>query len=319
MPRTVAAAFLISPIVLCAMAVPANAGLPDPVRAMLETARANSNPAVFDAVAATARQTNPEDVEEIDAIVAEVQAFRQGLAAKQAEAEKLLIREAGPLQRWSGSGEIGAFTASGNSSNTGITGSLTLKREGIDWTHNLRASADYQRDNGRTTRERFFGAYEPRYQIGDNLFAYGLAQYERDRIQGYSGRYALSGGIGVTVVDNASLDLSAKAGPAFRHTEFVAGGTEDALNALVGVDFDWRFADGLTFTQDANLVAAAGGQAVAIIGGRSTSITLVSGLDAKVTERLTTRLAFTLDYDSNPPSGAVGTDTISRFTLVYGF
>ena len=64
---------------------------------------------------------------------------------------------------------------------------------------------------------------------------------------------------------------------------------------------------------------AAGGEAVAIIGGRSTSITLVTGLDAKVTNRLTTRLAFTLDYDSNPPTGAVETDTLSRFTLVYGF
>ncbi|GMM94263.1 YdiY family protein [Qipengyuania sp. MTN3-11] len=314
MPKFVRA-FLFLPF----LATPAAAELPEPVRAMLEAARASGDAAVFDAVAATARQTNPDDAAEIDALVGEVHAARQAAAAKAAEAERLAIEEAGPLDRWSGKGEIGAFTASGNSSSTGLTAAVELMRAGNEWTHSLRARADYQRDNGRTSREQFFGAYEPRYQIGENLFAYGLAQYERDRFQGYSGRYALSGGLGVTVFDGPALDLSAKAGPAYRHTRFIAGGTEDSLNALVGLDFDWRFAEGLALTQDANLVAAAGGEAVAIIGGRSTSVTLVTGLDAKVTDRLTTRLAFTLDYDSKPPAGAVETDTLTRFTLVYGF
>jgi putative salt-induced outer membrane protein len=30
-------------------------------------------------------------------------------------------------------------------------------------------------------------------------------------------------------------------------------------------------------------------------------------------------LSYTIDYDSNPPPGAVSTDTLSRFTLVYDF
>lgn len=311
--------YLVTSAFLLMLASPAAAELPEPVRAMLDAARASGDAAIFDAVANTARQTNPDDAGEIDALVAEVQAERQAAAAEAAEAERLAIEQAGPLDRWSGKGEIGAFTASGNSSSTGLTAALELSRTGNEWTHSLRARADYQRDNARTSREQFFGAYEPRYQVGDNIFAYGLAQYERDRLQGYSARYALSGGLGITVFDGPALDLSAKAGPAYRHTQFVAGGSENSLNALVGLDVDWRFDEGLTLTQDANLVAAAGGEAVAIIGGRSTSITLVTGLDAKVTNRLTTRLAFTLDYDSNPPTGAVGTDTLSRFTLVYGF
>jgi putative salt-induced outer membrane protein len=30
-------------------------------------------------------------------------------------------------------------------------------------------------------------------------------------------------------------------------------------------------------------------------------------------------VSYTVDYNSNPPVGAVSTDTLTRFTLVYGF
>lgn len=65
---------------------------------------------------------------------------------------------------------------------TGVAASLKLKREGIDWSHRLTARADYQRLNGKTSREQFNVAYEPRWQFDEDMFVYGLAQYERDRI-----------------------------------------------------------------------------------------------------------------------------------------
>ena len=52
---------------------------------------------------------------------------------------------------------------------------------------------------------------------------------------------------------------------------------------------------------------------------RGGEVLLTTGLEAKVSDGLSTRLSYTVDYDSNPPTGAVSTDTQSRFTLVYGF
>lgn len=305
-------------LALC-VAAPARAELPEPVRAMIEAARETGDPKTFAAVVAIAKQTNPDDVAEIETIEGEFAAARAEEAERLAAAEEQELLQASLFDNWSGKGEIGAFRSTGNSDNTGLTAALSLTRKGLDWTHKLRGRADYQRSRGRATREQFFAAYEPRYQIGDDLFAYGLVQYERNRFQGYSGRYAVSGGIGYTLVDTATMDLALKAGPAFRHTEFIAGGNEDSLAALVGLDFDWRFADGLKLTQDTNLVAEAGGEAVAIIGGPSTTLTLVTGLDAQVSDRITTRLSYTVDYDSDPPAGGVKTDTFTRFTLIYGF
>lgn len=214
---------------------------------------------------------------------------------------------------------MGAFQSSGNTDAVGLTAQLQLKRQGIDWEHNLRAAADYRRSNGRTDREQFSAAYEPRYTVNAGPFAYALAQLERDRLQGFIARYAASGGLGLRLCDTPSLDLAIEAGPAFRRTELVSGLAESSIAALAGVDFDWTITDRLKLTQDANAVAEAGGTAAAIIGGDNTSINLVTGVEGRISDKWSARLSYTLDYNSAPPAGAVATDTLTRFTLVYDF
>lgn len=301
------------------LAAPAHAGLPDPIRAMIEAAIATGDRNKVATVVELAKQTHPDDAAEIDALQADFRERQAELAAAEAAKKEEALRSAGLFDNWSGSGEIGGYQSSGNSDNVGLTASLNANRKGIDWSHRLRGRMDFQRSNGRTSREQYFASYEPRYQVNKRLFAYGLAQYENDRFQGFEGRYAVSGGLGYTMVDSPRVDLSVKAGPAYRVTDFVAGETDSRLAALLGIDFDWRITDRLTFSQNSDLVAEGGGQATAIIDSRTTSLNLMTGLDAKVSDRLSTRLSYQVKYDSDPPAGAVTTDTVSRFTLVYGF
>ena len=298
---------------------PATAELPEPVREMVEAAIANGKKETVAAVIAIARQTNPDDADELDAIQEAFDKRQQELAAKEAEARQTEILSAGLFERWSGKGQIGAFQSSGNSSNVGVSLALALTREGIDWSHRIKASSDYQRSNGVTSREQYMLSYEPRFQINPQLFAYGLAQYESDRFQGFSSRYSASGGLGYRVIDKSDLQLSVKAGPAWRQTDFVDGRIESKLAALIGMDFDWAITDRISLTQDTNMVADAGGSATAIIDSANTTLNLVTGMEAKISDALTTRLSYTLEYDSNPPAGSVSTDTLTRFTLVYGF
>ena len=300
-------------------AAPAFAQIPPDVQAMIDAAIATGDEAKVETVLDLAKQTQPDSAEEIEALGSAWRA-EQDEAKRIAELEQQQeIKEAGIFQLWSGEGQIGAFLATGNSENIGVTAALDIKREGIDWTHAFRASADYQRSNGVTSREQFQVAYEPRYEMGENLFAFGIAQFERDRFQGFNGRYSLSGGLGYTVIDNDSASLSVKGGPAFRVTERIDGISQSRIGGLLGVDFDWRIADRITFTQDANAVAETGGEALVIIDGANTTVNLVSGLDFKISDALRSRLSYQLEYNSNPGIGAESTDTLTRFTLVYGF
>ncbi len=300
-------------------ASPAFAELPAPVRAMIDAAIATGDEGKVRTVAEIARATNPAETAEIDAIVA---AFDTALAArKKAEEEARLaaLREADLFDNWSGKGELGGFRSTGNTSTTGITAGLTLERQGIKWRHRVTGRADYQRASGVTTREQFLARYEPDVKVSDNFYVYALAQYERDRFQGYTGRYAISGGMGYQAIKGKDVQLSLKAGPAYRLTQFTDGRTEDRIAALLALDFDWQITERLKLTQDTNAVAEAGGSAVAIIDSRNTSIDLVTGLDAAIARKLKARFSYAVEYDSNPAPGAVQTDTLSRVTLIYDF
>ena len=307
--------------VVCAALAPAaaHAALPDPVRAMIEAAIATGDKAKVAAVVEVAKTTNTGDAAEIDALD---QAFRQRLAEKDA-AEKARkeaeIRTAGLFDEWHGKGQVGAFQSTGNSHDIGVSLALNLDRKGIEWEHKLTATIDYQRSNGLTSRERYLFAYEPRYNFDTDVFGFGLAQYESDRIQGFSSRYSLSGGLGYNLIASPDVKFSAKAGPAFRRTELVDGTAEDHLGGLAGLDFAWKINKRLSFTQNANMVAETGSNATLVVDAGNTTLALNSGLEAKISDRLSTGLSYALNYDSNPPPGGASTDTMTRFTMVYGF
>ena len=312
------APLIFSALLGCA-ATAAQAELPEGARAMIDAAIASRDERKVATVIGLARSTWPEERSTIDAINDQWKITLAARRAAEAEAEQTALINAGMFDRWSGEGELGAFQSSGNTESVGVAAALRLDREGIDWTHSIRLRADYQRQNGSTSREQFAASYEPRWQFDENIFAYGLAQYERDRIQGFSSRYSVSGGFGYRVIDNPKLKLSLKAGPAYRVTDFTDGTSADRLAGLVGLDFDWQMLDRLKLTQDVEALAETGGEATLIFDGANTTINLVTGLDFRVSNRLRSRLSYKVEYDSNPPAGSEGTDTLTRATLIYGF
>ena len=300
-------------------ATAAQAELPEGARAMIDAAIASGDEKKVATVIGLARSTWPEERSTIDAINDQWKITLAARRAAEAEAERTALINADMFDRWTGEGELGAFQSSGNTESVGVAAALRLDREGIDWSHSIRLRADYQRQNGSTSREQFAASYEPRWQFDENIFAYGLAQYERDRIQGFSSRYSVSGGLGYRILDNPKLKLSLKAGPAYRVTDFTDGTSADRLAGLVGIDFDWQMLDRLKLTQDVEALAETGGEATLIFDGANTTINLVTGLDFRVSNRLRSRLSYKVEYDSNPPAGSEGTDTLTRATLIYGF
>ena len=293
---------------LAAMPTAAHAELPEPVRAMINAAIETGDEAKVRTVIDLARTTNPDDAAELDAMLAGFETRLAAAKAEEAAAKREEIRSAGLFENWSGKGELGAFMSTGNAENTGVTASLGLTKEGINWRHKLRGRADYQRSEGVTTREQFLAAYEVNYKISDRLFAYALGQYERDRFQGFGARYSASGGLGYDVLTDGPT-LSVKAGPAWRRTELIAGGSTSNLAGLAAADFDWALSDTITFTQDANALVQSG----------SSTFVSDTGLQASISDALSVRLSYTVEHDTAPPAGAVKTDTLSRITVIYGF
>ena len=297
------------PLLSLALATPAAADVPEPIRAMIDAAIATDDKEKVATVIDLARQTNPDDAAEIDALHDGFKAEQRRLAAEEAAAQGVQVRSAGLFDNWTGEGQIGASRSTGNSSNTGLSAGIKLQRIGIDWRHKLTALADYQRSNGTTTREQFMVAYEPNYQIGERVYAYALGQYERDRFQGFSSRISASGGLGYRVIMEDDMSLSIKAGPAWRRTSLVGGGKTTRLAGLGALDFDWTVSDTIKLTQDAS----------AFVQSDNNSFISNTAIEAALGGNLSARLAYVVEHDTDPPAGAIKTDTLTRFTLVYGF
>lgn len=282
---------------------------PDPVGDMLAAAIATNRDGDVEAVAKLAKATNPDLAGEIDARVIAYRAERKRLKDEEVAAARAKLAEARFWQNWKGEGQIGASQSSGNTKSAGLSAGIALARQGIDWTHRMRAQADYQRTGGRTSVERYVAELEPQYRIDDRTFAFGLGRWEHDRILGYDSRWNLSGGLGYKLIDSKTMSLSLKGGPAFRQTNFVSGRDNTELTALAGVDFGWQLSPTLRLTQVAST----------IIGEANSSTSSLTALNAKLSGKLSARVAYSAQIDTSPPPGIESVDTQTRFTLVYGF
>lgn len=283
--------------------------LPGPVKAMIAEAIRSDDSAAVAAVVKIALATQPYDAEEIRSMHRAYTENKARALAAMTREETRRIREAGVLELWQGRIELGAFRSTGNTSNFGFTGTLNLQRKGIDWEHTVLLSADYQEDATTVTREQYRASYQPRYTLGDDLFTYARLQYEKDPIQGFRDRYSLSGGLGYRVLNRQGLTLSMEAGPALRRTNFVAEPTETTWSTLASLDFDWALNSTIKLTEDASTYVEPG----------NSTFTSLTGIEAGMAKGLKARLSYSIEHETSPPLGSLRTDTISRFSLVYGF
>lgn len=292
-----------------AAAIPTVAAMPAPVRAMLDAAIASGKDEDVETVAKLAKATNPGDAAEIDAVLANYRAERAATKAAEDAAAKAKLGQAGFFENWKGEGQVGASLSTGNTDSHGLSLGLALKREGVNWSHRFLAQADYQKTEGVKTMERFLVELEPQYNINERLFAYGLGRWERDKFQGYDTRLSASGGLGYKVVDEKDRMLAIKGGPAWRKTDYVISGSESELTGLAGLDLALQLTPSIRLTQTAS----------ALIGGEGTTINTLTAVTANVSGALSARISYGVNIDTKPPVGIEKKDTLTRFTLVYGF
>jgi putative salt-induced outer membrane protein len=294
------------PLLIATLPVAAKAAdgalLPPSVREMLEASIANGNETEIATVAKIAKQTNPASADEIQRMV---NSWKERTKAT----HDTVIREARFSELWTGRIEAGGFRSTGSTSEIGISAAATATRAGLQWTHKLTASADYRRANGVTSRERYFGSYEPRYEFDARGFAYGLAQFERDTSIGYDERYTGSVGVGYKLIMSKPVDLSADIGPSIRHAKYIIGERETKLGVRGSMALAWRATPTLTVKQTASGYA------------ESDVYTLnsLTSVETKVSTRWSAAFSYNIQYESETVLAARDFDTLSRLTLTYDF
>lgn len=276
--------------------------IPAAIKAMLDNAIESGNDAEVSTIVKYARLADPASG---DAVLALANKWRADRAAARNET----IREAGVFDLWSGRAELGGYRTSGNSDTLGLTAVLDATREGLSWRHKFHAQADYNQNQNVTTREHYLASYEPNYKINARLYIYGSGLYESDRFLGYYDRASTSVGAGYSAIKTASIQLDLELGPAFRHTYFTDGTTQNSPAGRGTMDFKWKLLPGLTLSQTGSVYAQR----------YNSTVSGTTAINAKLIGPLSAQLSYYVQYESQPPAGSVSTDTTSRAALVYSF
>ncbi|CAN7260369.1 DUF481 domain-containing protein [Phenylobacterium sp. LjRoot219] len=272
---------------------------PEAVAAMIEAAA--SDPEALKTVARVAKKTNPDSIVEIDAQVAQ-------LKAREAE-RKVEMASRGFFAGWEGEGEVGGGVSTGNTDEERLALGLELEKDALHWRHSVDLTADLQREDGETTKERFFLSLSSQYKITRRLYAVGVLWGEGDRFAGYYSRFSESVGLGYRLVDRPGVKFRVEAGPALRQADYIDTGHEHSASLRAAEYLSWKFASRGTFTQRAVAYWEAGNST--LIGTTALTTTLYEALAA--------RASFEVRHESQPPLDRDSTDTTTRLTLVYSF
>ena len=285
---------------LALVATPALADpIPPPVAAMIDAA---AGPDQLRVIAEIAKKTNPASAAEIDARVAAIAA-----AAARTREEQLAAQ--GALAGWTGNGEVGGFISSGNTSNRGLAIGINVSKETRHWKHAFRGLVDYQEYQGVTSRERYFTGYDGNWKFSPRGFAVLALSFEKDRFSGFTSRFTEALGLGYRLIDGRRVTLALDGGPALRQTQLASGTRQSELAARAALNAKWVVTPAISLTETATYAS----------DQRNSSLLSLSQLTARLNGRLSARMSYQVNNESNPPAGRKTTDTVTRATLVYNF
>ena len=286
--------------------------LPPAARALLEEAMQKGTPESFAAVEKLARDTYPAGGAQIDALGAENNAKIAEKKAADARTKADALAAASFLDNWKGEVDLGGSYTTGNTDAIAIYGALKLNKEGLRWRHAFTARVDYSKSGGVLSTDKDTAAYQPQYKLNDRLYIYGLGQFDRDEILGFSYRFTESAGLGYTVLPGSALHLDLEAGPALRETRYIGdleGDRETRFAGRGSVNFLWKPSPNIQLTEVAAIY----------VETNNSNITSTTALDTKLFGPLKLRFSYNVTYEQDTPSEANSLDTITTASIVYTF
>ena len=223
--------------------------------------------------------------------------------------EKTAVGEAQFVDGWSGESSLGASYSSGNNNEWSVSATINMERKGPRWEHDVAIDGLIRNNQGVRTEERLNTSYRGRRDFtGSPWFSFGTLQFEHDLRVGIDTRFTETLGVGFQLINRDALKWEASAGPALRQTKFEDGFSESTVAAFVGTELKWEITDTLTFREKMG----------AVMDNSNSSFSSVTSLTTNVYGRLSGRISFELNAETDPSTGNDELDTRTLLSLVLG-
>ena len=211
---------------------------------------------------------------------------------------------------WSGNGDLGYNSVSGNSDSESLALGLNGAYASGDWTYSGEINAYSASQDGETNAKSYDLKLQSDYDWDERSFAFGKLRYLDDRFSGYEYQSSISFGAGRTFVENGNNLFSGQIGVGYRTSELRDnGGTENEPVATASITYNRDLTE--TTVLESTWSAESGSDNTYLEGGVA--------LILSMTEALGIKLSYTAKHNTDVPAGSKNTDRFTTVSLNYKF
>lgn len=227
---------------------------------------------------------------------------------------------------WTGSGELGLVSSSGNTRSDSVNGRVGLRFEDEDWKHRFHIAGFRQRNevtvlavpDDPDSAERRLQTSANRYELAGSTArkidrrnsVFTALRYENDDFAAYEWQATVSVGWGHQAIRTDATQLYFEVGPGYRRTKnAIDGATETDLIGRGKAEFETRLTDNTSLT-DTLLVEA---------GSDNTFIQNDFGVKVAMNAKFAIKAGLQVRHNTDVPAERKRTDRLTTVNLVYDF
>lgn len=211
---------------------------------------------------------------------------------------------------WSGEGEFGFTSTSGNSDSENLNASLGISREIDTWRHSASIRTIRAESDGETSVDSLALKGRSEYKFGEKSYVFGRLRYEDDEFSGFDYQTSVAFGAGSRFVENERHLVDASLGLGFRSLkDAITKDTEDDGIVTADLTYKYMISETAAFEQTVFLEN----------GDENTHSESNTSLTTRIAEKLAAKISYLVKRNSDVPPGTKKTDEIFTVSLVYGF
>jgi putative salt-induced outer membrane protein len=234
-----------------------------------------------------------------------------------------LLAVAAPAHaEWTGSGEIGAVAARGNTDSDSANAKIDVANELERWKYSIYLNQLYGSNNSITSNNRWETRLQTDYKITEPLYWFAAVRYDRDHFGAYSYQTSLTSGLGYKLIDNDTTKFSVQGGAGIKKArpqtlvkeegsdrvlDRIDGPVETRGDIVAGAKFEHALT-GNTKVLDTFLLEAT---------SANTFMQNDLALQVSMSDRLALSVAYGIRQNTSPPPDAERRDTITTLSVVY--
>jgi len=209
--------------------------------------------------------------------------------------------------------ELGYVSTSGNTETTTVKTRADVTHTTGVWKNTTHFdSLNTSEEEGRSA-EKYFVSNKLDYKWSDSSYWFAYGSFDDDRFSGFEWQATAAAGYGRTfLLDRENMNLDIEAGPGYRSSkldEALNGDDENEVILRGYGKYQWNVSQNAVFEQELSMES----------GADNTISKSISSLKTTIVGALALKLAYTVKYTDEVPSGKKHADTETSVTVVYSF